>query len=82
MNRPHSTRGKNNKERNNFYMDFENSCLMDFKGVIPVGPRRYLDPEWARFIKSQVYPYHSDIDWEEYCAWVSWGGGDDFLRDS
>ncbi len=66
--------------RSAFFTDFENSCLQDFKGVIPVGRRRHLDPEWARFIRSQVYPHHSDITWEQYCAFVESGGGDEFLQ--
>jgi hypothetical protein len=35
------------KKRNTLYLDFENSCLMDFKGVNLVRPTRYLDPECA-----------------------------------
>ena len=65
-----TTHDANMRRRNAFFTDFENSCLQDFKGVIPVGRRRHLDPEWARFIRSQVYP---PITWEQYCAFVEWG---------
>ena len=74
-----TTHDANMRRRNAFFTDFENSCLEDFKGVIPVGPRRYLDPEWARFIRSQVY-HHSYITWEQYCAFVESGGGDAWFQ--
>ena len=32
-------------------------------------------------IQSQVYPHHSDVDWEEYVDWVSNGGGDEYFQD-
>ena len=70
--------------RNAFLMDFENSCLSDwdsFKRPHPKGPNRHLDPEWAAMIKSQVYPYHSDVDWEEYQEWCRYGGGDECFEE-
>ena len=62
-----------------FLMDFENSCLTDWRGDVPKGPNRHENPQWASMIKSQVYPYHSDVDWFEYCEWVSGGGGDEWF---
>ena len=32
-------------------------------------------------IISQVYPHHSDIDWEEYSSWVENGGGDEWFQE-
>jgi hypothetical protein len=63
--------------RSAFFLDFENSCLQDFKGVIPVGRRRHLDPEWARHIRSRVP--HPHITWKQYCAFVESGGGDEWV---
>ena len=52
------------------------------KRLFPRGPNRHEDPEWAEMIQSQVYPHHSDIDWQEYVDWVRLGGGDDhFLEE-
>ena len=64
---------------NNFLMDFENDVLRDFHKKPPQGPERYKDPEWAALIKRNVYPHHSDVDWAEYVAWVSQGGGDEWF---
>ena len=36
----------------------------------------------GKMIKSQVYPYHSDVDWEEYCEWVYTGGGDEWFQET
>jgi hypothetical protein len=74
-----TTHDANMRRRAAFFTDFENSCLSDFEGVIPVGRRRHLDPEWARHIRGQVYPHHSDITWEQYCAFVESGGGDEWF---
>ena len=56
-------------ERDNFMMDFENSCLARcWDSRIkphPKGVKRHEDPEWAAMIESQVYPHHSDVHWEE-----------------
>ena len=64
-------------------MDFENSCLSqnwdNAKKQHPTGILRHADAEWAAMIKTQVYPHHSDVDWEEYCEWVSHGGGDEYF---
>ena len=32
-------------------------------------------------IKSQAYPNHSDVDWEEYVDWASRGHGDEWFLD-
>ena len=54
-------------ERDDFMMDFENSCLSKHwdssNRPHPKGNKRYEDPEWAAMIESQVYPHHSDVDW-------------------
>ncbi len=87
-------------ERDNFFMDFENSCLecnwhtqpqpfdSPFDSLSfywnkphPKGPKRHEDPEWAAMIQSQVYPHHSDVDWEEYVEWVENGGGDEWFQE-
>ena len=76
-------------ERNNFMMDFENSCLQDVWyrqndrrwGFHPLGPKRHENAEWAAMIQSQVFPHHSDVDWLEYCTWVENGGGDEWFID-
>ena len=88
-------------DRDNFMMDFENSCLEHnwgkkaepykdgileglsfyFNKPHPKGKERHLDPEWKEMIQNQVYPHHSDVDWEEYVDWVEGGGGDDWFRE-
>ena len=53
-------------------MDLENEILRDWdarKGI-PKGPRCFENPEWAALVKENVYPHHSDVDWEEYAEWV------------
>ena len=66
--------------RHSFLMDFENACLMEFGSYsYPTGPHRHADPAWSEFIKAQVYPHHSDVDWSEYVAWVEAGFGDDYF---
>ena len=84
-----------NDDRNSFLMDWENACLEDFleattgvrfmharcnKDKWPWGTQRYLVESWAEFMKNEVYPNHSDVDWEEYTLWVSSGGGDDMFQ--
>ena len=32
-------------------------------------------------IKSQVYPHHSDVDWEEYVEWVENRGGSEWFQE-
>ena len=70
--------------RDDFMMNFENACLSqnwdNAKKQHPTGIMRHADAEWAAMIKTQVYPHHSDIDWEEYCEWVFHGGGDECFQ--
>ena len=78
-------------DKDNFMMGFELACLADFRrpgtGAEQkhhVGPDRHQDRERAAFLKEQVYPLHSDVidvDWDEYVAWVSHGGGDEGFTD-
>ena len=66
-----------------FLMDFENACLVDnWNSSVPhpVGPKRHEHKEWAKMIKSQVYPHHSDVDWEDYVEWVENGGGAEWFQ--
>ena len=50
--------------RDDFMMDFENACLRDnWSKPHPQGPKRHENAEWAAMIQSQVYPYHSEVDW-------------------
>ena len=65
--------------RDAFLMDFENAVLEDWGRDIPTGPRRFEKAEWAELIKRNVYPNHSDLDWDEYVEWVSQGGGDEWF---
>ena len=69
--------------RDSFMMDFENDVLRcwDARKGIPRGPRRFEKQEWAALIMSQVFPHHSDVDWEEYVEWVSQGGGDAWFQE-
>ena len=64
--------------------DYDNVGLREvahWEGLpaFPKGRDRWKDPAWAKHIKSQVYPFHSDVDWKEYVAWVSGGGGDEWF---
>ena len=72
-------------ERDNFLMDFENACLSqnwdNSKKPFPKGMMRHTDAEWGEMIKTQVYPHHSDVDWEEYCDWIFFGGGDECFQE-
>ena len=73
-------------DRDAFMMDFENACLADkwsffSKGPHPTGKKRYEDPAWAAMIESNVYPNHSDVDWQEYVDWVSRGFGDEWFQE-
>ena len=71
------------KDRDAFFMDFENACLQYWPGLNwPKGNTRHLDPEWATYMKTQVYPNHSDIDWFEYVCWVEQDGGDEYMHQS
>ena len=72
----------NRPGRDAFLMDFENDVLRDWDATkgIPTGPCRLEKAEWADLIKRNVYPNHSDVDWEEYCEWCSNGGGDEWFQ--
>jgi hypothetical protein len=61
-------------------MDLENDLLNDWRRPVPRGPLRHENAEWAERIKQNVYPNHSDVDFDEYVAWVIAGGGDDTFR--
>ena len=63
-----------------FMMDFENSLLSEWMGPAPTGPRRFEVAEWAALVKRNVFPHHSDVDWDEYCNWVRAGGGDEWFQ--
>ena len=71
------------KSRDNFMMDFENACL-EYNWINhadwPKGQKRHENPEWQKMIQTQVYPNHSDIDWQEYVDWVENGGGDEWVE--
>ena len=73
-------------QRDSFYMDFENSCLANHwdSSSAPqlTGVRRHENEKWAEMIRSQVYPNHSDIDWDEYVEWVTQGGGDEWFQEN
>ena len=71
-------------DRDDFMMDFENSCLSQHwnSNAHPKGSKRYEDPEWAAMIQTQVYPNHSDVDWNEYVDWVSRGFGAEWFQES
>ena len=64
-------------------MDFENDVLRSWDACkgIPMGPRRFENPEWATLITSRVFPHHSDLDWYEYVEWVRGGGGDEWFQE-
>ena len=71
-------------ERDAFMMDFENAIFetdYDQTEEIPKGPRRLENEKWAEAVKRNVYPHHSDVDWDEYCEWVSNGGGDEWFQE-
>ena len=70
------------RARDDFLADFENSCLRNYwDGAPPKGANRHENTEWAEMIQSLVYPHHSDVDWYEYCEWVTGGGGDEWFYD-
>jgi len=45
----------------------------------PKGKKRHEDPEWMEMIQKQVYPNHSDVDWQEYVDWFEKGMGDEWF---
>ena len=67
---PHRPNKRNRvADRDAFFIHFENDVLRNNWNnwePFPTGPRRFENPEWAKMIKSQVFPHHSDIDWYEY----------------
>jgi hypothetical protein len=68
-----------------FMMDFENDLLRQWDNrtkEYPKGRKRFMDREWAKLVTSQVYPFHSDVDWDDYVDWVANGGGDDWFADT
>ena len=69
--------------RDAFMCDFENDVLRcwDARQGIPRGPSRFENHEWAALIMSQVFPHHSDVDWQEYVEWVSQGDGDEWFQE-
>ena len=85
--RPRHRYGSMTPEINDFMMDFENRCLeqnwdsQKHPGFHPLGPKRHEDPEWAAFIQSRVFPFTSEIDWQEYVEWVENGGGDEWFQE-
>ena len=62
------------KAFNTFALDFENSCLLTWSGEIPKGPQRLENKEWFSHMQEQCKD--SELDFDEYCAWVKQGGGD------
>ena len=67
--------------RDPYMMDLENSFLSDWSGAVPQGPRRFEVDAWAALVKRNVFPHHSDVDWDEYCDWVRRGGGDEWFQE-
>ena len=68
-----------------FMMDFENDLLRMWDSrtkEYPKGRKRFLDKEWAELVISQVYPFHSDVDWDDYIDWVANGGGDEYFAET
>ena len=68
-----------------FMMDFENELLRLWDNrtkEYPKGRTRFMDREWAKLVTSQVYPFHSDVDWDDYIDWVANGGGDQWFADT
>ena len=72
-------------ERDAFMMDFENACLSqewdNSKKQFPTGRLRHADAEWGAMIISQVFPHHSDVDFQEYQEWCENGGGDEWFQE-
>ena len=64
-----------------FMMDLENSFLSGWGETVPQGTRRFEIVAWAALVKRNVFPNHSDVDWDEYCDWVRIGGGDEWFQE-
>jgi hypothetical protein len=62
-------------------MDLENSFLSGWGETVPQGTRRFEIVAWAALVKRNVFPHHSDVDWDEYCNWVRAGGGDEWFQE-
>ena len=71
---------QNRRDRNNFLMDTENWILRrwDSRQGIPKGPRRFENDAWATLVKTCLED--SDTCWDEYCAWVQAGYGDEWFQ--
>ena len=74
---------RDDRHRNNFMLDLENSILSewDARQGVPQGPRRFEVEAWAALVKRNMFPSHSDVDWDEYCDWVRKGGGDEWFHE-
>ena len=74
---------RDDRHRNNFMLDLENSILSewDARQGVPQGPRRFEVEAWAALVKRNMFPHHSDVDWDEYCDWVRKGGGDEWFHE-
>ena len=76
-------------QRHQFLSHFEYDILkrsqtlnrIFYNDGIPRGPRRFEKAEWADLIKRNVYPNHSEVDWDEYVEWVSRGGGFELFKE-
>ena len=76
-------------ERDAFMMDLENKILEKayreplFKAAhyAPKGRKRWQIPEWAELIKKNVYPHHSDVDFQEYIDFCEAGGGHEWFQE-
>ena len=73
----------NGPGRDDFITDLENEILRlwNYSIYMPKGPKRFEKAAWAALVQNNVFPHHSDIDWDEYVDWVSNGGGDDMFVD-
>ena len=62
-----------------FMMDLENWILANCwdEGPWPLGPDRWQHPVWATIVQQQLAD--SDSTWDQYCKWVSGGGGDEWF---
>jgi hypothetical protein len=82
---PRRPRNRVRDANDSFMMDFENEILRMWdnrKKEYPKGKKRFLDIDWANLVTSQVYPFHSDVDWDEYTDWVAIGGGDVYFAET
>ena len=69
------------QEKDNYYMDMENSALDKWPKLIIKGKMRILNKEWLEHIKKYIdYGCGLDIAMEEYIEWVLQGGGDEWFE--